>query len=114
MYLCNHTVTLVRHIAHRSGDEYACEVIVGVSWHGRRGDAPSASAGEAPRDCYTVRIPNERVPEELPQAGDIMVLGILAEYAGRKSLEGREWFRVSSVSDNRRGKLLPHVTVRNT
>lgn len=113
MLACNETVTFVRHIAERDGDRYECEVVVGVSWYGKRSDQPSAQAGEAPRSEYTVRVPASRVPKELPKPGDLVVRGILAEYAGRKSLEEREWFRISTVGDNRRGHLLPHLVVKN-
>lgn len=113
MLACNEAVTFVRHIAERAGDRYECEVVVGVSWYGKRSDQPSAQAGEAPRSEYTVRVPASRVPKELPKAGDIVVRGILAEYTGRKSLEEREWFRISTVGDNRRGRLLPHLVVKN-
>lgn len=113
MLACNETVTFVRHIAERNGDRYECEVVVGVSWYGKRGDQPSSQAGEAPQSEYTVRIPASRVPTELPKTGDIAVRGILAEYTGRKSLDGLEYFRVSRVGDNRRGRILPHVVVKN-
>lgn len=114
MLLCNETVTLVHHTPGANSDAYACTAIVGVSWYGKRGDAPSASDGEAPREAYTVRIPAAVVPEVLPQAGDLLVRGMFAEYTGRKSLKGREWFRISSVGDHRRGKFLQHVVVKNT
>ena len=113
MLACNETVTFVRHIAERAGDRYECEVVVGVSWYGKRGDQPSTQSGEAPRREYAVRVPAARAPKELPKAGDIVVRGILAEYTGRKCLEGREWFRISLVGDNRRGRLLPHLVVKN-
>ena len=113
MLVCNETVTFVRHIAEPDGDRYECEAVVGVSWYGKRGDQPSAQAGETPRSEYTVRVPASRVPKELPKAGDIVVRGILAEYTGRKCLEGREWFRISLVGDNRRGRFLPHLVVRS-
>ena len=113
MLVCNETVTFVRHIADPDGDRYECEVVVGVSWYGKRGDQLSAQAGEAPRSEYTVRVPASRVPKELPKPGDIVVRGILAEYTGRKCLEEREWFRISTVGDNRRGRLLPHLVVKN-
>lgn len=113
MLLCNETVTIVRHVQERNADSYPCEAVVGVSWYGKRGDAPNVRDGEAQQSEYTVRIPAALVPEELPKAGDILVRGVLAEYTGRKCLEGREWFRVSLVGDNRRGRLLPHVVVKN-
>lgn len=113
MLMFNETVTLVHHVPSANGDAYACKVIVGVSWYGKRGDAPSASDGETPKTEYTVRIPETVVPEPLPEAGDFLVRGILTEYNGRRSLTGREYFRISRVGDNRRGRFLRHVVVMN-
>lgn len=112
MLACSEIVTLVRHKQQQNADSYTCEVIVGVSWYGKSGDAPSTQ-GEAPKKNYTVRIPAKLVPQELPKAGDIVVRGIMGEYS-REKLKDREWFRISSVGDNRRGRLLPHVVVKNT
>lgn len=108
---CTETITIVRHIHSRNADQYECEVIVGVSWYGKRGDAPDEH-GEAPKMQYAARIPAALVPEKLPKSGDLIVRGILAEYS-RAALKDREWFRVSMVGDNRRGRLLPHIVVKN-
>lgn len=113
MLACRETITIVRHVQGTDSDSYTCEVIVGVSWFGKQGDAPTDRSGEAPQKEYTVRIPARLAPAELPKAGDILVRGVLAEYSGHKALEGREYFRASSVGDNRRGKLLPHVVVKS-
>ena len=110
---CTETITIVRHVQGLNDDSYTCEAIVGVSWHGKCGDALSTQNGEMQQSEYTVRIPASFVPEELPKAGDILVRGVLGAYTGRKCLEGREWFRVSLVGDNRRGRLRPHVVVKN-
>lgn len=112
MPFCNNTVTVVHHEKAKNGDSYTCHVIVGVSWHGKRGMAPTANGGFAPRDEYIVRIPAERVPDVLPKPGDFIVKGILAEYTGRCCLAEQEYFEVSFVGDNRRG-LLPHLVVKN-
>ena len=37
MAVLNYAVTFVRHIEGRDGDRYECEVVVGVSWYGKRG-----------------------------------------------------------------------------
>ena len=118
MLYCNETATLVRHITGKTEDRYECVAMVGVSWFGKRG-AASASGGDrtdgsAPKNEYAVRIPEAVVPEPLPKAGDILIRGILAEYTGRKCLEGREAFCISYVGDNRRGRYLRHVVVKNT
>ncbi len=110
---CTETVTIVRHVQGKDSDSYTCEAIVGVSWFGKGGDELTERAGEAPQKDYTVRIPVKLAPAELPKAGDILVRGVVAEYSDYKSIEGREYFRVSEVGDNRRGRLLPHVVVKS-
>lgn len=114
MLYCKETATLVRHIADKREDRYECVAMVGVSWFCKRASAPTAGDGNAPRDEYTVRIPESIVPDPIPKAGDYLVRGILAEYTGRKCLEGREAFCISAVGDNRRGRFLRHMVVKNT
>ena len=111
MFACTDTITIVRHVQTRKDDRYECEVVVGVSWHGKQGDSPDAH-GEAPKKQYTVRIPAELAPEKLPKSGDLIVRGILAEF-DKAALKEREYFRVSSVGDNRRGRFLPHIVLKN-
>ena len=113
MLECTDTVTIVRQIQGENTDSYTCEVIAGVSWFGTMGDTTRDRAGEAPEQEYSVRIPASLVPAELPKAGDVFVRGILAEYGNYGSLEGREHFRVATVGDNRRGRLLPHIVVKS-
>ena len=88
MLACNETVTFVRHIAERAGDRYECEVVVGVSWYGKRGDQPSTQSGEAPRREYAVRVPASRVPKELPKAGDIRRARYFSRIHGQEELGG--------------------------
>jgi hypothetical protein len=107
------TITIVHHVEGINTDTYTCTAIVGVSWFGKRGDAPSANAGDAPKMEYKVRIPDALVPDVLPVAGDIIVRGVLGANDNPGSLQGREWFRASYVGDNRRGKYLRHVVVGN-
>lgn len=118
MLYCNETATLVHHIADKSEDRYECVAMAGVSWFCKRGAAPSSDGGRTdgitPKDEYTVRIPAELVQEELPKAGDYLVRGVLAEYTGRKCFDGRDAFCISYVGDNRRGRFLRHVVVKNT
>lgn len=110
---CTETVTLVHHVAGINEDSYLCTVIDGVSWFGKLADAPSSTGGEAPRTEYTVRIPSDAVTDPLPMPGDFLVRGVLTAYQGKQSLKGREYFRISCVGDNRRGKNLAHVVVKN-
>jgi hypothetical protein len=109
----NRTVTLVHHDQLPDADIYRCTVIPGCSWHGNESIAPSAAGGDAPRMQYTVRIPERRVPATLPQCGDYMVYGTMTACSGPDDLNKRLHFRISQVSDNRRGRTLRHVAVRN-
>ena len=109
---CTETVTIVRHEQTGSSDFYSCEAIAGVSWFSKRGSTASAS-GEAPTTEVVVRIPADVAPEVLPVKGDLMVRGVLGSYEGRSSLKGLECFRIATVGDNRRTKLLPHVVVKS-
>ena len=112
---CTETVTLVRHVQESDSDSYTKEVIQGVSWFEKSGDAISAANGEAPHTEVTVRIPAENCPEELPKAGDYMVRGTIP--SSQKpiipaALKEHDAFRIASVGDNRR-VCLPHVVVKS-
>lgn len=109
---CTETVTLVRHVQESDSDSYTKEVIQGVSWFEKSGDAISATNGEAPHTEVTVRIPAENCPEELPKAGDYMVRGTFpgGVLVIPKYLPARKSFRIATVGDNRR-VCLPHVVV---
>lgn len=108
MYLANEQLTLVRHIETPTGDSYVSIATKG-SWKYEAGNDMSRQ-GQAPVSSVTVRIPEENLPIVLPVAGDYMVRG--AVYIGSLSgLRGREYFRIASVRDNRRGANLRHLAV---
>lgn len=109
---CNETVTFIHHTVRPDADEYTCTAVVGVSWFGKRGISPTQS-GETPTDEYTVRIPEDLIPEVLPESGDIAVRGVVASYNGANIPNGLEHFVISKVSDNRRGTFLRHLAVSN-
>lgn len=114
MLVCKEKVTLVRHIREVEYDRYECVVMAGVSWFGKRGLRSSTDGKDVPEVEYTVRIPAAVIPQELPKRGEFLVRGVLGEYLGPDSLDGREYFKITQVGDNRRGKFLSHVVVRNT
>ncbi len=106
-------MTWVQHLPTPEGDDCQCHILRGCSWYGRRGDEPGKD-GQTPQDGYTVRIPEELLPEgNLPQAGDYMVRGPMAQYTGVRCLNGEDYFRVGSVGDNRRGVHLRHIVVKD-
>ena len=107
---CDKTVTLIRHVATADGDTYTCTVIHGCSWQTADGDHLGES-GEAPGSAYVVHIPEDRVPGILPAPGDFMALGAVQTVTGRVDLSAAQHFRVSKVTDNRRGVFLGHVKV---
>lgn len=109
MYLADDTVTIVRHIETIDGDSYSNTVIHGVSWKRSAGDNMGRQ-GETPVTSVTVRIPEENLPDVLPTAGDYIVRGV-ASVNSLADLKGREYFRVSSISDNLRGIHLRHLAV---
>ena len=111
MLMANETITLVHHEKTADGDRYLCTAAVGCSWFGKMGNTVSAS-GNNPSASYSVRIPEAVAPKELPVPGDFCVRGILGCCDGLKSLAGREYFVISFVGDNRRGRL-PHVVVKS-
>lgn len=106
---CNQTVTLLRHTQQRDGDSYEAVVIPGCSWDYTDADA-LGSTGEAPASVYTVMMPEE-VVTVLPAPGDFLALGAAPGAVSRRDLEGLPYFRVSGVSDRRKGVFLRHVKV---
>lgn len=111
MLMCNETITVVHLEKKDDGEEYACKVINGVSWYGKRVMNQSTKGAE-PQDTYTVRIPFECVPPELPEKGDFVIRGIYADQIKRAPADfsEREYFCVTSVEDNRRGRM-KHIVV---
>lgn len=107
---CNKIVTLIRHVATAAGDTYPCIVIHGCSWQATDGDNLGGS-GEAPASSYVVHIPEERVPDILPAPGDVMVLGPSRLSQDTRTCRGLQHFRVTKVTDNRKGVFLRHVKV---
>lgn len=99
---CDKTVTLVRY-----GDDerYACTVIHGASWFSKQVVAVSED-GAKPVNMLQCRIPAENMPAGLePRAGDNLVLGGLEAVERLADLEGRTYFQITAVGDNRRGRL---------
>lgn len=111
MLMCNETVTLVRHIAEKDGDRYECISIVGASWHGKVQMIVSAQ-GAAPQNTFKSRIPDERMPTGVtPHKGDWLARGVIASVdRAPAAFANREYFQITAVGDNRRGRF-PHWVV---
>lgn len=107
---CDKTITLVRRDTTTAGDTYHCTVIPGCSWQKTDGDN-LGTGGEAPGSNYVIHIPAENMPGIMPGPGDYMVLGTAESVLCRRDLAGTTHFRISAVTDNRKGVFLRHVKV---
>lgn len=104
---CNQTVTLLQHRKLSEKDCYEAVVLTGCNWEATEGNA-LRTGGEHPDSVYLVTIP-ERAATALPAPGDFLALGALPEAASPRDLKGAPHFRVSQVTDRRRGVFLRHV-----
>lgn len=111
MRMCDETVTFVHHIRTPDGDSYQCIPISGVSWYAQTAVVPQ-DKGLKTSNILKCRIPAERLPHARPQTTDFMVRGIVTEIQKSSDLKacGLEYFTITGVSDNRRGKN-PHWAV---
>ena len=110
MLMCNETVTLVHHARGQDEDTYTCTAIVGASWYAKTAIV-SAGNGANAANVLVCRIPAALLGEDnTPCNGDYIVRGIVAAVDTIKGLDGRNYFRITAVSDNRRGRF-PHWKV---
>lgn len=107
---CSETVTLVHHVKEIDADTYACYPINGASWY-EKVQVSTSSDGATPKSVIISRIPVENLPECLPEVSDYLVYGSVAAVARPSDLRGMKYFKITSVSDNRHNRLLPHVRV---
>lgn len=106
MLMCNETITLVR----SDGMSYTSDVISGVSWYDKAVVALQ-DRGLAASRVTKIRIPADRLPDMLPQTGDIVIRGHgPSEINSLKDLNGYTFAKVMEVSDNRRGGM-PHMAL---
>lgn len=107
MIACDQTITLVKHNTETDGDAYTCETVNGVSWFSKTVITTSGD-GAKPANTYEVRIIGNT--DISPAPGDYVVRGIVKDITKPSDLKGAEYFRITSVGDNRRGSL-PHWRV---
>ena len=106
MLMCDETITLVR----PDGMSYRTEVISGVSWYDKAVVSLQDRGLSAARSTK-IRIPADRLPQMLPQTGDLVIRGVGPETIdGLKDLCGYTYAKIMQVSDNRRGGL-PHMAL---
>lgn len=107
MLACSEVLTLVRHIREDDGDRYECAAIHGGSWYRKTSIALSGD-GAKPVGTCSVRFPPEALDGAGPKVGDYLVRGRLsAVQRAPKDFGGLDYIQVTTVSDNRRGRL-PH------
>lgn len=108
MLMCEETVTLVHEERTDDGESYVCTVIQGASWYGKAAMAQTTE-GITPQNTYKSRFPATVLVQ--PHKGDFLVRGVV-EIVKRApaDLKGREYFCITAVGDNRRGRL-QHWTV---
>lgn len=106
MLLCNETVTLVQAVRGKDGETYTCTPLTGASWYGKAVTIPTAD-GARIQNTYKVRLPAGTMPEGMkPRAGDYLVRGVVAAVTRAPAdFAGMEYFLISAVGDNLRGRL---------
>lgn len=106
MLLCSETVTLVQAVRGDNGETYACTPVAGASWYGKAVTVPSAD-GARVQNTYKVRIPADSMPPGVtPRTGDYLVRGAVTQVTRAPAdFAAREYFLISAVGDNRRGRL---------
>lgn len=111
MLFCGEAVTLVRHNKGKMGDAFTCIPVAGASWFAVAAVKPQ-QGGVGQAGGAWARIPEGSLPGGVqPQPGDYLVRGTAAAVGGLSDLWGREFFKIASVRDNRRGRLR-HWAVR--
>ena len=100
---CTETITLIHHI--KDDDTYECHTVNKASWYSKNTITTSGD-GAKPVNTYDVRVFGDFIGIT-PSTGDYVVRGIIENIETPRDLNGVEYFRITSVSDNRRGGL-PH------
>ena len=103
MFLCNETITLIRHTLGENGAEYTPVVIRGASWHGYR-SLELTDNGVITLHSISVRIPADALPVDIiPHSGDYVFRGeLIGNVTIAELLCDENCVLVRSVHDNRR------------
>lgn len=99
---CNETITLIHHIKD-DDDTYTCHTAEHASWFSKITISTSGD-GAKPVNSYDVRIFGEFSGVE-PSLGDYVVKGIVESFEKLTDLKNMVYFRITAISDNRRGGL---------
>lgn len=107
MFQCNVSVTLVRHLREDDGDRYLRVPVHGASWYAKTA-VVKTEKGLTTGNVLKCRIPAQALGGAVvPAKGDYLVRGIAAEIGKVADLNQYEYFAVTGVGDNRRGRF-PH------
>lgn len=104
---CTETVTLVHHIKD-DDDTYECHTVGKASWF-QKNTITTSGDGAKPVNTFDVRIFGDFLGVE-PSLGDYVVKGIVEGIETPHDLKNKVYFRITAISDNRRGGL-PHWRV---
>lgn len=99
---CTETITLVHHIKN-DDDTYTCHTVNKASWFSKITISTSAD-GAKPVDTYEVRVFDEFLGA-VPSLGDYVVKGIVEGVESPTDIKNKVYFRITAISDNRRGGL---------
>lgn len=104
---CTETITLVHHIKD-DDDTYTCHTVNKASWYQKTTITTSAD-GVKPVNTFDVRVFAD-FSGVVPALGDYVVKGIVEGIEKPSDLKNVVYFRITAISDNRRGGL-PHWRV---
>jgi hypothetical protein len=104
---CTETITLI-HYLNDDEDTYTCHTVNKASWFSKVAISTSAD-GAKPVNTYEVRVLDD-FSGVVPALGDYVVKGIVESIESPTDLKNEVYFRITAISDNRRGGL-PHWRV---
>ena len=104
MLECNNVVTIIHHNKDVDGDSYTCTTMGNASWF-KKTSIVTAADGARPSNTYDVRIMTDEYV--YISHGDYVALGIVLDIQKVSDLKNTDHFRITSIGDNRRGRL-PH------
>lgn len=99
---CTETITLVHHVKN-DDDTYTCHTVENASWFAKTTISTSAD-GAKPVNTFEVRLFGE-ISDVEPSLGDYVVKGIIDSVETPSDLKNKVYFRITAISDNRRGGL---------
>lgn len=99
---CTETITLVHHIKD-DNDTYTCHTVNNASWFSKVTISTSAD-GAKPVNTLEARVFSD-FSGVVPALGDYVVKGIAEGIEKPSDLKNMVYFRITAISDNRRGGL---------